>query len=189
MISSFVDFVHQLFPSINPYTKEKVKESLRQFERTGIKQNFFLPEPFAYLAQGDIVDELPFFLTDSNGNELLYKTKAMLISNTCDAENDKQIIFSPLYRIDEIDMNVEQLKRNQNYSMLYIPEELTSEYFIDLSCMNSFSRLGIEAILKSGKLRKLASLNSFGYYLFLSKLTVHFMRPEDSGVNKQRFNT
>lgn len=41
MINDFINFVQELFPSISPYTKDKVKDSIKQFEVSGKKMICF----------------------------------------------------------------------------------------------------------------------------------------------------
>lgn len=186
MISEFVSFVKELFPSINPYTKEQVRSALKQFETSGQYYRFFLNHPFDFLAQGDIIESLPFIKYDKFGNQSVYKTKGMLLSNTCDAENDDVVVFAPLIPLDKLKLNKSDVANNLIYRLLYFPDSFVSNYVVDLSLMNSFSKDLIVSSLEGKKLNKVASLNDFGYYLFLSKLTVHMMRPEDESVQKDR---
>lgn len=187
MIENFINFVTELFPSINPYTKEAVKDSIRQFEKSGEQKTYTMLSPFDHLAQGDILgEELPFFKQDKKGNLSVLKAKAILLSNTCDSSRDDILIFAPLMEISKLEMNENDLKNNQIYRFLYIPDPALSDYVIDFSLLNSFSRELIETSLENGRFTKIKSLNNLGYYLFLCKLTVHLMRPEDDEVQEER---
>lgn len=42
--------------------------------------------------------------------------------------------------------------------------------------------------LREGRIKRIASLNQIGYYLFVVKLTVYFMRKEDEGTLEERAN-
>ncbi|MFJ7755668.1 hypothetical protein ACQKGI_19885 [Peribacillus muralis] len=187
MIHEFVDFVHEIFPSIQPYTKDQVKKAIRQFEQSGELYEFFLTTPLAHLAQGDIIETLPFVTYDKYGNEKVYKTKGILLSNTCDCENDDNIVFSPLLPVKHFNaVDNERFTRNLTYNLLYFPDTILSDHIVDLGIMNTFPKAAIEQKLERREFKKVFSLNKFGYYLFLSKLTVHLMRPEDLGVQKVR---
>ncbi len=186
MISEFVSFVEELFPSITPYTKEQVRQAIRQFEQSGQQYKYCMHEPVSYLAQGDIVDALPFIKYDEKGNQSLLKTKGILLSNTCDAENDDVVVFAPLLPIDKIKLERSVVTSNLIYRFLYIPDSNLLDYVVDMSLINSFSKNLIETGIVQNKLNKVASLNQFGYYLFLCKLTVHLMRPEDREVQTVR---
>ena len=182
MINEFINFVHEIFPSISPYTKERVKDAIKQFEIEGKKPNFLLYEPFEYLAQGDIVETLPFIRYDQDGNRQLYKTKGILISNTCDAENDDTVVFAPLLPLESIKLEKTNLLKNQNFRLLYLPDQRLKDYIVDLSLLNGYSKKLITDSIGNGKMNKISSLSQFGYYMFLCKLTIHLMRPEDLEV-------
>ncbi|WP_342570650.1 hypothetical protein MKY85_20630 [Paenibacillus sp. FSL R5-0749] len=179
-------FVEELFPSISPYTREEVKRSIRQFETLGRHTKFCLAQPFEFLSQGDIIGNIPFVRFNEKGEQSTLSTKGMLISNTCDAENDDSILFAPLVPLSKITGDIHAMKNNLNYRLLYIPDADLDDYIVDLSLVNSYSRKLIEGGMTAGKIQKFSSLNKLGYYLFLSKLTVHMMRPEDSGVQSMR---
>lgn len=187
MINEFIDFVTEVFPSIHPYTKEQVKASIQQFEKSGVQRKFSMHSALPHLAQGDIFeDSIPFIKQGKNGDLSVLKAKAILLSNTCDSERDDILIFAPLIPISSLEMDEQTIKSNQIYRLLYFPDPLIEEYVVDLSLLNSFSRVMFENKLTEGKFKKVMSLNDLGYYLFLCKLTVHLMRPEDTGVQKIR---
>lgn len=186
MIKAFIDFAHELFPSISPYTKENVKEAIKQFEAKGRKFNFFLYDSLEYLSQGDIIGELPFTYYTSDGKVRKFKSMGLLLSNTCDAENDDTIIFAPLIPINDFDGDPTIILKNMNYRLLHFPDKEFHDYVVDFGLMNSYSTKLIGQSIESKKLNKIASLNDIGYYLFLCKLTVHFLRPEDKEVQMTR---
>ncbi|ASA20967.1 hypothetical protein [Paenibacillus donghaensis] len=186
MINDFVDFVHELFPSISPYAKDNVKESIRQFEQSGKIQDYLLSQPLPHLAQGDIIEKFTFIKFDEHGNERNVQARGILLSNTCSAERDEQLLFAPLLPLADLDVNREKVQNNLNYRLLYIPDPGLIDYAVDFSIINSYPRKLIESSLQSERLRKSASLNKYGYYLFIAKLTVHLMRPEDTGVQHNR---
>lgn len=186
MINEFISFVQELFPSISPYTKERVRDAIKQFNIEGKKPNFLLYEPFKYLAQGDIIETLPFTRYDQEGNRQVYKTKGILISNTCDAENDDTVVFAPLLPLDLIKLEKANLVKNQNFRLLYLIDPKFEDYIVDLSLLNGYSKKLITDSIENGKMKKLSSLSQFGYYMFLCKLTIHLMRPEDLQVQDCR---
>lgn len=61
MMPEFIDFTKSLFPSIDPYIADEVKESLKQFEENGGRYKCFTNRSFSFLSQGDIIDKLKFF--------------------------------------------------------------------------------------------------------------------------------
>lgn len=187
MINELINFATELFPSINPYTKENVKNAIKQFELEGKKINFFLLNSFDYLGQGDIIGELPFIFADENG-ELFGRTmKGIVLSNTCDCERDDYILIAPFVPIKEIEKDIIALKNNITYGFLFFPDKKYENEIVDFSLSMSFPRKLVIEGLKNGKFKKYSSLNTYGYYLFLIKLTIYFMRPEDKGVQNYRY--
>lgn len=186
MIEDFISFVKRIFPSIDPYEAERVKSAVRQFEETGRTYKCFTSKPFQYLAQGDIIDELPFTMLDDNARMGKYRSKGLILSNTCDLENDDNIICAPLLPISSIDLPRDTIEKNVVYNIIFFPDHRFSDYIVDLSLINTFPKSVINKAIEKEEIKKIASLSDFGYYLFLSKLTIHFMRPEDVEVQSER---
>jgi hypothetical protein len=190
MKKEFINFVHEIFPSISPYTKEELRKAIDQFEHKGNKKddlyNYFKIQPLNYLAQGDIIEYLPFVTYDNTGEEKTRKLRGILLSNTCDCENDESIVFSPLLPLSSFKGVTKRFTNNLTYNLLYFPDSILSDYIVDFGIMNTFPKKPLEFGLSNGKLTKVASLNTLGYYLFLTKLTVHLLRPEDTDVQKER---
>lgn len=189
MIGEFITFVEKMFP-MDPYVAEQARVAIRQFELSKERRtenplyNFFLPTPISHLSQGDIIGgNVPFELEDPDTGEIMvYRGPGILLSNTCDAERDSYIVISPLLPLEEMYRGRKKdFSTNLTYNLLYFPDSNFSDYVIDLTIMNTFSRKVI-----TDNYHTVASLNQFGYYLFLCKLTVQLMRPEDEGVHIQR---
>lgn len=181
----FIDFVQEIFPCINPYTKDRVKQAIRQFYEAEQTCNYFMSQPLEYLAQGDILDSILFRFFDDDGNEYTHRTKGLLISNTCDSHRDDFVVFAPLLPLDSFD-NRQAITNNQIFRLLFFPDYTYAGYVVDLSILSAVPRALIDKYISSGEITKVASLNSLGYYLFLCKLTVHLMRPEDTDVQMER---
>jgi 3'-phosphoadenosine 5'-phosphosulfate sulfotransferase (PAPS reductase)/FAD synthetase len=186
MLGPYIDFVASLFPCISPYTQENAKNALSQFYSNGKKFQCFTSVKFDGICQGDIVSSLPFEITDDDGEIYEHKGPALIISNSCDIENDKQFLAAPLFRIEELDVDEYTLKNNMYYRLLYFPDEIYRDFIFDLGLIQPFSTPAFDNALKEGRIRILHSLNTVGYYLLISKITVHLLRPEDVGVQTLR---
>jgi hypothetical protein len=187
MIQELISLVRELFPSIKPYTAEQALIALKQFELSGKTFQHFFYSPFDHLAQGDVIGDVPFVQYTASGDKLVYKTKGLLISNTCSADHDEQVVLAPLIPLEEIsEEDKPSIIKNKIYRLLYFPDQRFSEYAVDLSLMNAYPTKLIKTGLERGNFEKVASLNSLGYYILLTKLTVHFMRPEDEDVQRFR---
>lgn len=186
MLNEFIDFAQSLFPSIDPYVKDKTKAAIRQFELSGKRLELFNREAYDYLAQGDIFDGIPFTRLEEDGSISAYKGKGMLISNTCSADHDDEIVLAPLLNIERLGLNKTDIVNNLHYRLFYLPDKRYEDYAVDFSLMNTFNKTMLNTMIKQKKAIKETSLNQYGFYLFLCKLTVCFMRPEDEGVQESR---
>lgn len=187
MNKEFIDFVTELFPCIQPYTKENIKKAISQFQLCGKTINTTLFTPLNDLSQGDILEGIRFYKLNSSGNlDITNPMNGMILSNTCDCSRDENIVIAPFIRMDNISKSRQALQNNVTYGYLYLPDNKFNNEVVDFSLVNSFNRNIILKGLELGKINKKASLNDFGYYLFLCKLTIYLMRPEDEGIQEDR---
>ncbi|SFL80736.1 hypothetical protein [Salibacterium qingdaonense] len=190
-IDEFVGMVKELFPSIDPYAESKTREAVKHIQddtreklETCTRTNVF-----NFLAQGDIFSEIPFTFVDEEGNDRQFNSKALLLSNTCDAERERLLVFVPVIPIETFKkegFDEQNLINNKYTKLFYLPSLSFQSYVVDFNIVNCVSRQLINKLIESNKLKKDVTLNLIGYYLFLAKLTVHFMRPEDPSVNNDR---
>ena len=188
-MNEFIALVQELFPSISPYTAEKALKAISENFKDKRQMEFCTSYPFEYLAQGDIISSIPFTFTDEYGNDRTLNAKGFLLSNTCDAENDEFVLFSPVLPVEvytQQGLDRHNIENNKYTKLLYIPSRIIANHVVDFSIVNPFPRNLIVRLIDEGRISKVATLNLWGYYLFLSKLTVHFMRPEDIEVNNSR---
>lgn len=190
MIPEFIEFCKQLFPSIDPYTKEQAKEAMRQFE--GLEEPVLTrANNNSDLLQGDIFSEIPFYYVDDDGELSIIFRKAQLLSNTCDATRDEHLLFAALHPLEDLENNQSMranIVRNKRYSAFYLPDRILQNEYIDFELINTMSRTTFNKLLEEQKVHKIASLTLVGYYMFICKLTVFFMRPEDEETNNGRYN-
>lgn len=204
-MNEFIDFVKSIYPCIDDIKAENAKNTIKQFAIEnhkkngsslfeGKKYNFLENEPDSEFRQGDIIDNLTFYYIDENGDELKYTSKAMLISNTCDSSRDQYLHFAPLMRIDDIIENTDETKRlkyrkdiisNLIFRFMYIPNHKLEEYVVNFHLITSYPRNLIFSSIKNGEKSIEYSLNLTGYYLFLCKLTVYFIRNENNDETKR----
>jgi len=186
MIIEFVDFCKELFPSISPYTAERTIEAIKQFHETGRTVEYLTKIPFDNICQGDIFDNVPFETYNDNGVKTCAKLKAQILTNTCDCEHDKYLTFAAIFPIAEFPHMQETIRKNIAYQFMYMPDKRVEDFVIDFSLLTTIPRVIVNKAMEMKKITRLASLSQMGYYLFLTKLTVFFMRPEDKGINESR---
>ena len=189
MIPEFIDFCKELFPSISPYTRDQAKRAMEQFENLYGNPKLVAHPKDAELYQGDIYTEITFLYTNENGEQTCIMRKAQLLTNTCDAVRDDNLIFAAIHPCEEFSKTAKDLvsiKGNHTFRLFYIPDPETQDLLIDFSLLTTLSRNTFLSLLQKGIVHRIAALSQIGYYMFICKLTVFFMRPEDVQVNKDR---
>lgn len=159
---------------------------------TRIYSTFHLNDQIIY--QGDGLEGLLIInLPDSH----IRKSKAIILSNTCDINLDNirmyppSICYSPIFNLqkfinrlkvrnaaspEKISHFVNSLKKQKISQIFYLPKggKLDSDSFIFLNKINSCDNSSIER--KNLNKMRLFSLSNYGLYLFLFKLSIHFSR-------------
>lgn len=189
--------------------KTRLREGLSQFfdpiQRKKDKryEYFYLINPPGFFMQGDVINSLPVYEWDDIKQE--YTTGysyVVLISNTCDIfkEHDrlieKEALFAPIIPLDEFfkdlrlngysEDKIKSIHNNlthQLYSNLFYmpPNPLDKREFIvffDKTFWHPTSQF--QEKLANITEERFLSLDHFGFYLFVNKLSYHFCRiPED----------
>ena len=141
-----------------------------------------MPKKLEDLSQGDIISDLPFTIQEENGSSITYKTKGMILSNTCDLVRDEYVIIAPLYDIEKGNFKKEQikdLKDNVFSGKMCFKDSFLDNYFVDFSQSTSFNRKLIKMAIDRNIIQREASLTQFAWYLMIIKLTVYYMRVEN----------
>lgn len=143
-----------------------------------------------YLAQGDVIGDLDVWITIDNGKRAKHSGPAILLSNTCDADRDPQLVIAPGFRPMELERGlsagtVDSIRRNENFGMLFLPEiPGIGDLVFDLARSHSVSRAFLQQKIETGEAHKHVSLSQLGYYFFLMKMTVFYLRPESGDVSR-----
>ena len=129
----FIKYANKIFPSIDMATKESLKRALNQFDAS--KFSWFTTEKLDGITQGDILNMIPFTWQEDDGGNKIYPTKAMVLSNSCDIENDKYILMAPLvYYGDTNEFNenqVQTLLNNMYNGKMCFPDTKIKDYYVD----------------------------------------------------------
>ena len=97
-----------------------------------------------------------------------------------------KMVLVPVFPIESFVGNKVELIKNKVIDYMYIPDGNMANSYVDFEIMNTFSKDMMMSGLKSGRLKRIASLNQIGYYFFIIKLTVYLMRREDAGTLQER---
>lgn len=192
MVSSkgFLSFIEDSIPTLDNIDIKDPKKIISQFnfENNGM---FVTNQKLEYLAQGDILTNLPFSFYDKTSKSI--KTNPMegvLLSNTCDAGRREYLSFAPLIPIEMIieggHLTKEVIMKNEKHSLLYFPHIDLKEYVADLNRIFTVPRELVELLLEKDKIEKKYSLKQAGYYLLMTKLVVLFCRTESKDVSRDQ---
>lgn len=186
---SFVTFVQSLFPSISPYIEAETKHNLEQFYKNGKTFECYNPSVLDGICHGDIIENVSLIRVGEDGEITQAVRTVIVLSNSCDIENDDYIVVAPFFSFTEVNFNksrIEEMKLNKFYGKLYFPDVSEEPMFADFSFAQSLPKRYFQESLKNNTMKILHSLNLVGYYLFLCKLTIHFMRPENADLQNER---
>lgn len=201
--SSFnIDELDRLFPpDLSVQKKDRLTEGLKQFlsvnnNKDKYYYDFYSTKNYSYFQQGDLIRELRF----SEFNEITRQYQkiycdALLLSTTCDMDDSnkrkvpKSVVIAPLIPIKlfiesldeiEIENKIEILTsiRNQQYTnVFYLPPTFDgSEHIAFLDTLSWINIDELNILKDDMNTNRIASLEYFGYYLFVFKLSFHFCR-------------
>lgn len=193
-------------PELSEQKKERLKQSLIQFlkenqNKTKYYTDFYSTENYPYFLQGDIIREIRFPIFDFETRE--YEKEyfdVILISNTCDMDEantrkvKKNVIIAKLIPFDNFIEALKELKveraddiitqvQNQLYSnLLYLPPNYQgAEYIVYLDELAWITMSELNDLKENMQENRIASLDFYGYYLFVLKLSYHLCRlPEET---------
>lgn len=153
-----------------------------------------------YLFQGDIISDVPYL---NFPNLTIKPIKALILSNTCDMDinnsrpNPTRIMYAPLLSLNNyqkslvakgiqkqsIDSHISSIKDQLVSQILYLPNvPFTDDDAIVLFDQTISCPLDEKTITRFIG-NRLTTLNNFGFYLLLLKLSYHFTRVQD-GVDR-----
>jgi hypothetical protein len=202
-----VDELEKLLPpELTDQKKGRLREGLKQFSDQYRSQDkyytdFYLPTSRSYFLQGDLLREMrfPLFNKNSGQYEKLY-FDALIVSNTCDVDESnkktvtKKVVLAKLIPVDifiesmrelEVDNAVEiltQIKNQQYSNIIYLPTTRDrKEYLAYLDDLGIVEKEEVNILKEDIANNRIESLDHFGYYLFIFKLSYHLCRlPEET---------
>jgi hypothetical protein len=204
-MSFSMEKIESLFPSeLSEQRKGRLRDGLKQFLPGDLSQKlyseFYTQKAYPYFLQGDLIFDLRFPNWDSETREYskIYSNIA-LISNTCDIDEanrrsvPKQVMITRLVTVAEFyeELIVNNVKspetillslRNQEYSnLMYFPPIGDTEYIAVFDEMSWITLDELNFLKNDIEQNRIATLDYFGYYLFMFKLSYHFSRlPEET---------
>ena len=187
MISEkFIDFVKDVLPTVDKEKAEELKDWIKDTEKFEYESYYSYEQND--LIQGDIIDGIKFVLMNKEGKIYITdKMKAMVMSTSCDIANDDNITLCPLFENSDLKPGtIEAVKNNLIYDTFYINSKKVEDYHVRFSVCNTVNKDYLFRALEQGKIKKIFTMSMMTYYLFIVKLTIHYMRMEDSEVKGLR---
>ena len=146
MLKELIDFVDSILPSVPMGTKEGVQEAIAQFEKDGEQIKYLTANPLSELSQGDIISAVPFYYFDSDGNQKMFKTDALVLSTSCHIDQKDKLVLVPVFPLTSFKGNFVELKKNKVIDYMYIPEGILINSYVNFEIMNTF----IKELIMSG---------------------------------------
>lgn len=192
------DFKIYLPKYLSPESTKDLINSIKEFPKNnGYYSDFGIEDSIIY--QGDGLIDLPVVSYDKTGIPAIKKVPCIIISNTCDSDLSNirffssQLTYAPILNLrkyikhikdhstktpESIDGHIESIKNQQITQILYLPQKGTmEESIVFLDRINNYPNKLIARDLVPKQ--RLFTLNNYGYYLFLFKLSIHFTRMYD----------
>ncbi|MFC5407380.1 hypothetical protein [Cohnella soli] len=190
----FIDLVQEIFPSIDPDTASNAYRALEKElkSRNRPHLDIFRTSLLGLPSQGDIFTNLVLPYVNDEGELASFDDSiGMLLTCGCDFDRDQHVKFAVAHPLDvlvEAGLNPTDIRNQVITGFMYLPlfEHKGREYVVDFSVISSFNTTLLRKLIEAGQIERIRSLNDFGYYLLLAKLSIHFLRPEDNDSSAER---
>ncbi len=204
------DFLRFLPTYLTNEEKGRLNQALEQFKEERGKvwsqknsSHFYAQRKQNYFQQGDLLCQIRY--PSWNKQDKIFDKvyiNALVLSNTCDLDisNDrnitKEVVLAPITEYaqyikklavrlgkTEVPISLDESIKAQTYSSLfYLPQTPINpiDYICHLDKAFWFPTEELHSYISDIEQTRIASLDYFGYYLFLVKLSYHFCRmPEE----------
>lgn len=205
-MSFVLEKIEAHFPKeLSEQKKGRLREGLNQFTSTNssskVYTDFYLTTGYDYFLQGDLINELryPVWDIERKNYEKNY-FNVVIISNSCDIDEanqnqrdiPKKVLIAKLFELSDfkeglIQNEVENteniirsLKNQEHSNLMYFPPINGIEYVAFLDELSWITNDELNLLKNNIQENRFASLDLFGYYLFMFKLSYHLCRlPEE----------
>jgi hypothetical protein len=186
-LGEFIQLFNEAFPIFPGF--EKPEQALRQFyaEEIGIIEVIRSPLPF--WAQGDILEPIPFIDWSEEGEPVFWEAPGMIVTSTCDLDRKDYVALCPCLKLVDLKelSAYKAIPENTVFDFLFLGHCLTGDdWVVDLSHPMTLPRQRIEKRLAESLVVRKHSLTDKGWYLFITKFALKYLRPDDLGTMNQR---
>jgi hypothetical protein len=200
-----LEWIEKFFPiELTEQRKGRLRDGLKTFALgTSPKTytDFYLASIPNYFLQGDLIFDLRFPQWDTE-NRIFEKAyfKSIILSNSCDIDEanqatrtlPKRVIIAKLFTLADFEEGLQTLNiensnaivvnlKNQEYSnLMYFPPINNIEYIAFFDELGSITNEELNVLKSNISNNRIASLDLFGHYLLVFKLSYHLCRlPEE----------
>jgi hypothetical protein len=150
-------------------------------ESARVAADFFATQLPASVCQGDVLGPLPLLWYDTDGLRYEEDVLAMLISPSCDYDNDAIALFAPCFPLSRFEGAgfYASIIAQEKAALFYLAPTLRREgLVVDLSNIQPYPTSAVIAGLQTGSIGRVSSFTTLGYVGMMLKLTHHLLRPE-----------
>lgn len=188
-LDDLIRLFNEAFPILPGSPAREPEQALRQFYAEEIGTIQVICDPVPEWAQGDIIEPLPFIDWNDQGEPVFFEAPGMVMTSTCDLDRKEYIAFCPCFMVDDLKRlsAYNDIRKNIVFDFFFIGTCLTGEeWAVDLSRPMTLPRQRIAKRLDDRDLARRHSLTQKGWYLFITKFAMKYLRPDDMETMNQR---
>jgi hypothetical protein len=175
----FSRFVEGIFPSISPERRRALFEAARKYP--DIPASVFATELPAKVMQGDVLGPLLFEIESERSGLFSVRVPGLMLSHSCDFDADPFVTFVPCYEYKKYAhlTNASSIRANEVTGLFFLPPVRNREALVaDFRTPSALRTATVRSSLERGECTRICSFTEIGWYLFITKLTLHFLRPQ-----------
>ncbi|MFL5560825.1 MAG: hypothetical protein ACJ79K_05040 [Gemmatimonadaceae bacterium] len=186
MLAELARFAESLFPSIDPQQARRLLDALEETDTSVAGRSRTSGELYAATlpdapCQGDILEPFTFYDELEDGTFEARDAAGMILSHSCDFDQDEFVVIAECqpFRLLRNTRVAPNARKNRVTSLFYLPyvPAKREDYFVDFTRVQSVNRAALHRKIDDGYIIRVASLSSLGYYAFVLKLSMHYLRP------------
>jgi len=188
-LDDLVDLFYRAFPILPDTPEGDVRKAIDQFSSKKIGAIQVIREPLAELSQGDILSPVTFIEWSDQGEPINFTAPGMIITSTCDLDRKGNIVFCPCYRLSKLGNSsfIRDISENTIFEFFYVDKLFDGHtWAVDLSRPMTLPRDRVFEKIDDGDISKKHSLTDKGWYLFITKFSMKYFRPDDFGTMQLR---
>jgi hypothetical protein len=182
-------YFDEAFPILPGSSPREPEQALDQFynEQIGVIQA--VRDPLPEWSQGDIIDPIPFIDWSDEGEPMYFNAPGMIVNSSCDLDRKENIVICPCLMLSDLKglRAYNDISKNTVFDFLFIGKCINGdEWAVDLSRLMTLPRKRILAKINEGSIGRKHSLTDKGWYLFITKFAMKYLRSDDPETMGQR---